>query len=153
MTTLLSPDHLGLPPPHPVHDLTDAGRVVGWVAADSIGFLGFADEEEASHGAWVAYRTLSHTLSRRDGTRPVPIDTEPLTIERIDDREVIVASGREVAVLVRPDAESAGNAPSVGFAIRVPRPTSERAMRAKAHHVYRTLRKSGVRWALWRSDG
>ena len=151
MTTQLSLEHLSLPPPHKL-DLVDAGRAAGWIVRDTVGFRGFADETEAAHAAWAAHRTLSRRLARTNGTRPVPVDTEPLALERRGDREVILASGRPIAVLVRPGAESASGPDSFGFEIRVPPPADELRMRSMANLMYRTLRKSGLRWALWMPD-
>src|SRR5690349_10317210 len=87
-------------------DLMDGDRVVGWASGRTVGFRGFADEHEAAHAAWVAYRTLARRVARRRGTRPVPIDTVPLRLVWCDGREVILASGRVVATLIRPGAES-----------------------------------------------
>lgn len=148
MTTQLSPQHLSLPPPLEL-DLIDAGRTVGWIVDDIVGFRGFADETDAAHAAWVSHRTLSRQLARTLGTRPVPVDTEPLTLERRGHEEVILASARPIAVLVRPGAESASGPDSFGFEIRIPPPADELWVRSMANLLYRTLRKSGLRWALW----
>ena len=150
MTTQFAPDHLALAPPLEL-DLIDADRAVGWIADDVVGFRGFADEVEAAHAAWVAYRALARRLARTHGTRPVPIDSEPLALQRHGGQEVILASGRPIAVLVRPGVESASGVDSFGFEIRIPPPAGEFRVRVKANLMYRTLRKSGLRWALWRS--
>ena len=149
MTTQLSSEHLGLPPPLEL-DLVDAGRTVGWIASDTVGFHGFAGEEEAAHAAWVAHRTLARQIARTHGGRPVPVDTEPLSLQRSGERELILASGRPIATLVRPGAEDASGPDSVGFEIRIPDPADELRVRSLAYLMYRTLRKSGIRWALWR---
>lgn len=141
-------NQLGLPPPLAL-DLFDGDRVVGWIAGDSVGFRGFANELEAANAAWIAYRTVARRLARRRGARPVAVDTEPLALVRRGDEEMILASGREVAMLVRPGAESRSGPDSFGFEIRIPPPGHELTVRAKAQLVYRTLRKSGVRWAMW----
>ena len=143
-----APDHLGLPPPVAL-DLTDMNQHVGWVKGDAIGFRGFAGEVEATHAAWVAYRTLARRLARRDGRRPIPIDTEPLTLQRRGDHEVILASGRTVGTLVRPGPRSPSGPDTFGFEVRVPAPADEGAMRAKALLMYRTLRRAGIRWGMW----
>ena len=157
MTTLVSPGNIGLPPPT-VRPLFDRNRGVGWVAGTTVGFLGFANEAEAADAAWVAYRTLTQRLARRDGTRPIPIGTEPLTIRRRGDRREIVASGRVIGTLVRGNAEHPDIPSSFGFEVQVPQPAdeqdalSERSVKAKADLMYRTLRKSGIRWAMWGRD-
>jgi len=133
-------------------DLMDRDRVVGWASGRTVGFRGFADEHEAMHAAWVAYRTLARRVARRRGTRPVPIDTVPLRLVWRDGREVILASGRVVATLIRPDAKSRSGANSFGFELEIPAPADELMVRAKAHLMYRTLRRSGIRWAMWRSE-
>jgi hypothetical protein len=148
MTTRLSADRLALPPPD--LDLMGGERRVGWIAGDAVGFRGFADETEAAHAAWVSYRALARRLARSHGTRPVPIDTEPLALRRQGDEELILASGRPIATLVRPGPESRSGADSFGFEIRVPAPADELRVRAMGHLMYRTLRKSGLRWAMWR---
>src|SRR5690606_22170706 len=126
-------------------DLIDAGRAVGWIIDHTVGFRGFADEMDAAHAAWVAHRTLSRRLALTHGTRPVPVDTEPLALERRGHEEAILASGRPIAVLVRPGAASASGSDSFGFEIRIPPPADELRVRAMANLIYRTLRKSGIR--------
>src|SRR5919206_4274211 len=101
MTTHFSHARAGLPPPLKL-DLIDAGRVAGWIVGDAVGFRGFADEVEAAHAAWLAYRTLARRLARTHGTRPIPIDTEPLAIQRGDHQEVILSSGGALPSPVRP---------------------------------------------------
>ncbi|HEU4566000.1 MAG TPA: hypothetical protein VFS05_15175 [Gemmatimonadaceae bacterium] len=154
MTTMMTPElerstnDLGLPPPR-VFELTDADRSIGWIVGNVVGFRGFASDVEAAHAAWVAYRTLARRLARGRGERLVPIDTEPLSIHRRAEGEVILASGREIATLVRPGEGSRSGPDSFGFEIPVPSPADELTVRAKAQLIYRTLRKSGIRWALW----
>ena len=149
MTTLLAPDRLALPPPLDL-DLVDAGRAAGWIADNAVGFRGFGDETEAAHAAWVAHRTIARRLARTHATRPVPVDIEPLAIHRIEGSEMILASGRPIAALVRPGPDSRSGVDSFGFELMIPTPTTELETRAIAYLVYRTLRKSGIRWAMWR---
>jgi len=149
MTTQLQPDRLALPPPLDL-DLVDAGRVPGWITEDTVGFRGFGDETEAVHAAWVAHRTIARRLARTQGGRPVPVDIEPLAIQRVDGREMILASGRPIATLVRPGADSRTGVDSFGFELPLPTPVMELQARGMAYLVYRTLRKSGIRWAMWR---
>jgi hypothetical protein len=137
-----------MPPPLQL-DLIDAGRTVGWVAGDAVGFRGFSNETEAAHAAWVAHRAIARRVARRTGGRPIPIDTEPLALEWRNDRQVVLASGRAIASLVGPSAESRSGSDSFGFEIRIPSAVGELEMRSKAYLIYRTLRKSGIRWALW----
>jgi len=152
MTAQLMRDMLAHPPPFEM-DLVDAGDVVGWITGDKIGFRGFADETEATHAAWVAHRTLARRLARTHGTRLVPVDIEPLALKRSDvgDTDVILASNRPIADLIRPGSQSRGG-DSYGFELVVPPPTTELQLRGVAYLIYRTLRKSGVRWAIWRPD-
>jgi hypothetical protein len=138
-----------LPPPG-ADELTDGDRVVGWIVDDRVGFGGFATAQEAAHAAWVAYRTMERRRAWESGARPLPIDIEPLTIHRRDDAEVIAASGRDVATLVRPDAGPRSAKASFGFEISLPHATDALALRASAYHMYRALRRSGVRWEMWR---
>jgi hypothetical protein len=149
MTIQLSPARFGTPPPLQF-DLIDAGRTVGWVAGDTVGFRGFSNETEAAHAAWVAHRAIARRLARRNGARPLPIDTEPLALEWRNGRQVVLASGRAIASLVRLTAKSRRGADSLGFEIHIPSAVGELEIRAKAYLIYRTLRKSGIRWALWR---
>jgi hypothetical protein len=158
MTTQLLPEtrqfipgRLDLPPPLDM-DLVDAGRPTGWIADNAVGFRGFGDETEAAHAAWVAHRTLARRLARTQGGRPVPVDVEPLTIQWLEGKEMILASGRPIAALVRPGPESRSGVDSFGFEVPIPTPITELDARAMAHLMYRTLRKSGIRWALWRPD-
>lgn len=148
MSTHVSPDHRAPRPPLAL-DLVDADRRVGWVSGHTVGFRGFADEVEAAHAAWVAYRSLSRRLARRFGTRPIPIDIGSVALQRRGKDEVILASGRMIGTLVRPGPESPAGPDSFGFEIAIPHVTDELGMRSKAHFIYRTLRKAGTRWALW----
>jgi hypothetical protein len=149
MTTQLAPGRLALPPPLDL-DLVDAGRTAGWIADNAVGFRGFGDETEAAHAAWVAHRTIARRLARTHGTRPVPVDIEPLAIQPVEAEEMILASGRPIAALVRPGPDSRSGVDSFGFELLIPTPTSELQVRAMAYLTYRTLRKSGIRWAMWR---
>ena len=151
MTTQLAPDRLSLPPPLDL-DLVDADRAVGWIADNAVGFRGFGDETEAAHAAWVAHRTMARRLARTHGTRPVPVDIEPLAIKRVEAREMILASGRPIATLVRPGPDSRSGVDSFGFELLIPTPITELEARAMAYLIYRTLRKSGIQWAMWRPD-
>jgi hypothetical protein len=147
-----SPDRLGLPPPLAL-DLTDTGRRVGWVEGDAIGFRGFGSEVEAAHAAWVAHRGLARRLARRDGRRPIPVDTERLALDRRGDVELVLAGGLPIATLLRPSVDGTTGDDSYGFTLRVPGPADELTMRSLAYTVYLTLRKSGTRWAMWARDG
>jgi hypothetical protein len=80
------------------------------------------------------------------------VDIEPLAIQQVDAKEMILASGRPIAALVRPDPDSRSGVDSFGFELLIPTPITELDGRAMAYLVYRTLRKSGVRWAMWRPD-
>ncbi len=150
--TTLTPDRLDLPPP-PVIDLGDMDRDVGWVDGDVVGFRGFADESEASHAAWVAHRTIARGIARTTGGRRTPIGTERLAIARRGDEEFVLAGGLPIATLVRPAPASRSGADTFGFEVRVPPPAHEARMREMACLVYRTLRKSGIRWTMWGRDG
>ena len=149
MTTQLAPDRLAVPPPLDM-DLVDAGRAAGWIAGNAVGFRGFGDESEAAHAAWVAHRTLARRLARSHGIRPVPVDIEPLALQHVDGGEMILASGRPIAALIRPGPDSRSGAHSFGFELSIPPPITELQVRTMAYLVYRTLRKSGIRWAMWR---
>ena len=141
-------DHLGLPPPLDF-ELRDADRVAGWVRGHAIGFRGFADATEAVHAAWVAHRALAQRIARRDGRRPIPVDIEPLALQRRGDEEVVLASGQPIATLRRPVVDDPSGDATFGFELRIPPPADELSMRSLAYVVYSALRKSGVRWALW----
>ena len=141
---------LAQPPPFEM-DLVDADRATGWIRGNVIGFRGFGDATEATHAAWIAHRTLARRIARSHGMRLVPIDTEPLALRRSDDdaTDVILASNRPIATLIRPSSDSRAR-DSFGFELAVPSEMSEFELRGVAYLIYRTLRKSGVRWALWR---
>ena len=145
--TSLSPNRLAEPPPHV--ELIDGDRSVGWIRGDAIGFRGFGTAIDAAHAAWIAHRTLAQRIAREENGRPIPIDTEPLVLDARDASTRILASGRAIATLVTSDTTPACT-PAYGFEIRVPAPTDALRMRSMAHLVYRTIRKSGVRWALWK---
>ena len=129
MTAQLRHDVLAQPPPFEM-DLVDADRVVGWIHGSTIGFRGFADETEATHAAWVAHRTLARRLARTHGMRIVPVDIEPMALSRSNDGEtdMILASRRPIASLVRPGSDSRAT-DSFGFELTVPSPMTEFELR------------------------
>lgn len=142
---------IGLPPPT-TWNLVDGDRVVGWTADNAVGFRGFGDHTEAVHAAWVAYRALALRLARTHGTRPVPIDGATLAVQPLDGQEWVLADGRPIARLVRYKDKRPGEPASFGFAVEVPQAADHLELQSLAHLMYRTLRRSGLRWALWRSD-
>ena len=149
MSMQLAPTCMALPPPPKLY-LVDAQQMVGWIAGHTLGFIGFSDAREAANAAWVAHRTVSHRVARSWGTRPVPIDVEPLALAQEGDREIILASGRPVARLLPPGVDSPMCSDSFGFEIAVSPGASESIMRDLTRLAYRALRKSGIRWGLWR---
>jgi len=58
--------------------------------------------------------------------------------------------GQAIAPLVRPGEHRSSGSGSLGVEVEIPPPTDELRVRAMAHLMYRTLRNSGLRWALWR---
>lgn len=150
MSMQLAPTRMSLPPP-PRLDLVDAQRTVGWITGHALGFHGFSDEREAANAAWVAYRTVCRRLAQLWGTRPIPIDVEPLTLARQGGREFIFASRRPVAELLRPRVDSPSGPHSFGFEILVSPSATESIMRDLTRLAYRALRRSGTRWGMWRS--
>lgn len=142
------PPHTAVPPPSR-EDLLDAGTVVGWIDGMAVGFHGFDHEDDAINAAWVGYRTLSRRFAHARGGRPIPIDTEPMSLGQSGDVELILAGGRPIATLIRPGADSASGPTSFGFELQVPTPADERTMRSIARLLYRTMRRAGIRWALW----
>ena len=151
MTAHLAPNRIASRPALDL-DLVDAGRAAGWITDNAVGFRGFRDSAEAAHAAWVAHRTVARRLARSHGMQPVSVDIEPLAIQRIAAKETILASGRPIAALVPPGPDSRSGVDSFGFELVFPTPVSELEARAVAYLVYRTLRKSGIRWAMWRPD-
>lgn len=136
---------MATPPPATFElDLVDGDRVVGWVSADAVGFRGFADAPEAANSSWVAFRAMQRRWARRDGTRPVPIDLERVTLA---DDDAIHAGGRPIATLIRPTDNRADG--TFGFEISFPQQLDEVSARGKAHLMYRTLRRAGTRWSMW----
>ncbi|HET6681953.1 MAG TPA: hypothetical protein VFG84_12185 [Gemmatimonadaceae bacterium] len=148
MTSQIVPGRLPEPPPT-AFDLMDGDTMVGWVSPLEIGFRGFANEIDAANAAWLAHRTLARRLARRGGVRPVAIDTEPLTLEFSGDREWIVASRMPIASLIRPGPDSPAGMEWFGFALQMPTPVDEVGARTLAYLLHRTLRKSGIRWAIF----
>ena len=148
-TGALAPTRMALPPPSSVVlDLAVRGTVVGWIDGTAVGFRGFGDASEALHAAWLAHRTVARRFARRDRRRPLPVDSEPLSLDRQGETEVVLAGGRPIAVLCRPDpAGRTGD--GFGFELCVPPPADELTVRSTARLVYRTLRRSGIRWAMW----
>ncbi len=132
-------------------DLLESETTMGWIDGMAIGFHGFADENEAAHAAWLSYRTMSRRFAHAGGQRPVPVSSEPLSLVRSGDAELILAAGRPIATLVRPGADSRSGPEAFGFELQMPLPTDELTVRSTARLLYRTLRRSGIRWAIWES--
>ena len=147
-STPLVTSRLATPPPRTI-ELREADTPYGWIAGTVIGFHGFRDEIEAAHAAWVAHRTMARRVARERRIRPIPIDTEPMSLARSGEVELILAGGRPIATLVRPGPDSRSGPRSFGFALEHPVPADELTLRATAHLVYRTLRRAGIRWSLW----
>ena len=146
------PSRLPEPPPVAVKDflldLMDGDRVVGSIRPDAIAFLGFGNEVEAAHAAAMAHRFLARRIAQREGRRPMPIDAEPLRLVGESGERDIVASVGRVARLIEP-AHAAPAGESYGFELALPAPMDELSVRAKAHMIYRGLRRSGIRWSMW----
>ncbi len=151
MTTQLAPHQTSLPPPHGT-ELTAEGHTFGWLGDGTIGFRGFANLDEAMSAAWMAHRTLARRLARIDGTRLAPIDVEPLALAGDGASDGIIAGGRRIGTLIRPGDDSPSGPDSFGFEIDVPAPHDPARLRAAALFVFRTLRRSGIRWTMWRTD-
>jgi hypothetical protein len=126
-------------------DLLDGSRIVGWVRGWTVGFRGFANENEAAGAAWIAYKALARRLAHRHSGPPAPVDVEPFSLKQVGDLKVLLASGRPFATLIAPSVESLSGPGSFGFEIEVPQPADELSMRSLAYRIYRTLRASGVR--------
>ena len=148
------PNRLPEPPPARAEgfylDLMDGERVIGWIAPDAIGFRGFANDVEAAHAAWVAYRALSRHIARRDGGTMLPIEAPPLEILDRPGERLVIVDKRPIARLVDPSRDVETGEPSHAFELRLETPRDELTVRSKAHLVYRALRRAGVRWAMWR---
>jgi hypothetical protein len=145
MTDTIPMQQLAQPPTFTL-DLLDGATMVGWLTPHAVGFRGFADEAEAMHAAWMAHRTLARRMARLEGRRPIPVDTEPLALKADDS---VFASNERIATLVRPGV-TPGSDDSFGFELALAGPMEEVRARAKAHLLYRTLRRSGLRWGMWR---
>jgi hypothetical protein len=126
-------------------------RPIGWLQGRTIGFFGFADARDAANAAWVAYRTVSRRLARTLGTRPTPIDIEPLSIESRHGLDVIAASGRSFARLIRPGHASTNGSDWFGFTIDVPPVVRARDVMGIMRTASRALLKSGLPWSMVRS--
>ena len=148
MATQLTPMRSDLPPPSSY--LLRDERPVAWLAGDCFGFFGFAHGTEAANAAWVAYRTVSRKLARVVGARPTPIDTEPLAIEWRNDRELILASGRPIAELVRPDSDAWHATRWFGFTIGLLPGLADHEKRDLLRGANHALLKSGVAWPMVR---
>lgn len=146
MTELLVASQLAQPPTFDLRFFA-ADRPTGWVSPHALGFLGFESETEAMHAAYLAHRTLSRRLARRDGRRPIPVGTEPLTLYPDGS---IHAAGRHIGDVVRPGPDSRSGPERFGFELPFPSPMEEATARSKCAHVYHVLRRSGIRWAMWR---
>ena len=149
MSTQVRENHTALPPP--MRHLLHRERPIGWLQGNTFGFFGFADARDAANAAWVAHRTVSRRLARTLGTRPTPIDIEPLSIESRNGLDVITASGRPVALLVRPGHASPHGSDWFGFTIEVPPVVRAREMPGIMRTASRALLKSGLAWSMVRS--
>ncbi|MHB1224557.1 MAG: hypothetical protein ACYC2G_11040 [Gemmatimonadaceae bacterium] len=147
-STQLHQPRFALPPPAAMK-MIDGNRHVGWVSGRLLGFRGFDSEEQAMHAAWVVYRTIARRVAWRDGRRPMPVDVEEVSLRRGPLADRIVAGRRPIATLIRPGSRSHDGPHGFGFELELPDSLDEQSIRAKADLAYRTLRRSGVAWALW----
>jgi hypothetical protein len=65
--------------------------------------------------------------------------------------DAVEAARRRIATIVRPGAGSKSGADSFGFELPFRAPMDEVTARAKFAHLYWALRRSGIRWAMWRA--
>jgi hypothetical protein len=56
----------GVAPP-PVRVLSDDAQTLGWIRGDHLGFIGFADVNEAAWAAWMADLALTRRQAESDG--------------------------------------------------------------------------------------
>lgn len=147
-TMPMDPLRMAVPPP-PGQEIRDGDTVVGWIEGMGFGFLGFGNEDDAVNAAWVAYRTMARRFATITDARPVPIDTEPMSLHRSGDVELILAGGRPIATLVRPGVASRSGPDSFGFELQLPVAASPQTMRSTTQLVYRTMRRAGIRWTMW----
>ena len=101
------PARLAEPPPSFDLVLLDGDTRIGFISPTAIGFSGFASETEAAHAAWAAHRQLSWRRAVREGSRPMPVDIEPLMLRHGDPIQV-EASGKAFAELRAPMDGRAG---------------------------------------------
>jgi hypothetical protein len=80
----------------------------------------------------------------------LPIDAPPLEILDRAGERLVVANNRPIARLVDAARDVDSEQPSHAFELQLDGPRDELTVRSKAHLVYRALRRSGVRWAMWR---
>jgi len=146
MTELLA-TQLAHPPDFDL-DMFDGDRMVGWLSPHAVGFRGFESDSEAMPAAFLAHRTLSRRLAHRDGRRPIPIAIEPL---RLKSDDTVEAAGRRIATIIRPGSDSKAGPDGVGFELTFPVAVDELTARAKFAHLYWALRRSGIRWSMWRA--
>lgn len=138
------PPHFAEPPPAPLREPA-LDPEVGWVNGTAIGFRGFTTDVEAAHAAWVAYRTMARRLAWRLGTRPLPVDMEPVSLSG----DHILAGGLPIATLVGPGPESPSGEHWFGFELQVPLPVDELQMHRTALALQRALRRAGIRWGMF----
>ena len=142
-----NPARLPEPPPADFAlDLRDGDRAVGWITPRSIGFHGFESDVEAVHAAWASHRTLSWRLAAKSDRRLIPVDVSPVHIEPYGDDVFATAEGKRFARLLPPDGVREG----WSFELTLPQPMGEVMVRGKAHAIYIMLRRSGIRWSMWR---
>lgn len=131
------------PPPTAWHGPRLSSRV-GWVRGTAIGFRGFASAEEAAQAARVAYRTLAGRLEFRVGGRPYRSDIGAVSL----DGNIVIAGRLPIARVVTPE-EDRGAEGGYAFEIQAPVIAGEDEMHRAALAIYRTLRRSGVRWQMF----
>lgn len=146
-----NPAYLAVPPPFEL-ELIDESRRVGWVRGDRVAFRGFRDEAEAAHAAWAAHRAMVQRIVVGFGARSAPAEVDRLLIARQRGEEVVFADGRYIATLHVPGASQWVGEEHYAIEMRVPPPNDEVTMRATADALYRALRESGARWALFDAD-
>jgi hypothetical protein len=119
-------------------ELYVSDRKVGYIRGSSVGFIGFASEDQAARAASIAHRALARR--RSSGARSTP---EEYLFGHTEDGQFVIAQSGVLARLLPPDSLTEGNNWGFEIALRPDESISVFAM-ARARLMWNAFRASGL---------
>jgi hypothetical protein len=113
-------------------------RKVGYMGGSSVGFIGFASEDQAARAASIAHRALARRRSSEARSTP-----EEYLFGHTEGEQFVIAQSGVLARLLPPDSLTEGNNWGFEIALRPDESINVFAM-ARARLMWNALRASGL---------